>query len=210
MVAGVTAAAPVTLTKKIESTNLVNLRNQFRAVWGDLAPSYTDLLVKLTALALKQHPMLQAQWRDEGLFVPERIDVAVGVDSEAGLFAPVIRDADKLPLKGITAAMRALIELARSGKMTSEQMRDATFTITNLGMFGIDSFTPIIHLPQCAILGVGRIVREPAVHEGAIVPRDMMTLSLTFDHRVVDGAPAARFLDTLAGCLTQPAPWLLP
>ena len=89
-------------------------------------------------------------------------------------------------------------------------MRDATFTVTNLGMFRVDGFTPIITLPQCAVLGVGRIVREPAVREGAVVVRDRITLSLTFDHRVVDGAPAARFLDALGRCLEQPVPWLMP
>jgi pyruvate dehydrogenase E2 component (dihydrolipoamide acetyltransferase) len=209
MVAGATVAAPVTLTKKIDVSNLVNLRGQLLRVRGEDAPSYTDLIVKLTALALKQHPMLQAQWRDDGLFVPERIDIAVGVDSEAGLFAPVVRDADQRSLKSITANLREMIELARSGRMTAEQMRDATFTVTNLGMFGVDSFTPIIHLPQGAVLGVGRIVREPAVQDGAVVIRDVMTASLTFDHRVIDGAPAARFLETLGRSLTDPAPWLV-
>ncbi len=89
-------------------------------------------------------------------------------------------------------------------------MRDATFTVTNLGGLGVDAFTPIINLPQSAVLGVGRIVREPAVVEDRVVPRDVLTLSLTFDHRAVDGAPAARFLDTLRRCLEQPAPWLMP
>jgi pyruvate dehydrogenase E2 component (dihydrolipoamide acetyltransferase) len=89
-------------------------------------------------------------------------------------------------------------------------MRDGTFSVSNLGMFGIDAFTPLLQLPQSAILGVGRIVREPAVVDGAILPRDMMTLSLTFDHRCVDGTPAARFLDALRRCLEQPGPWLSP
>src|SRR5262249_5425597 len=103
-----------------------------------------------------------------------------------------------------------LLAQARAGRLTAEQMRDATFTVTNLGGLGVEAFTPILHLPQAAVLGVGRIVREPAVHDDRIVPRDVLTLSLTFDHRVVDGAPAARFLDTLRGCLEQPAPYLLP
>jgi pyruvate dehydrogenase E2 component (dihydrolipoamide acetyltransferase) len=89
-------------------------------------------------------------------------------------------------------------------------MRDATFTVSNLGMFGVDAFTPIINLPQCATLGAGRIVREPAVVGDAVVPRDAMTLSLTFDHRIVDGAPAARFLDEVRHSIEQPAAWLLP
>jgi pyruvate dehydrogenase E2 component (dihydrolipoamide acetyltransferase) len=211
MIAGVTQAAPVTLTTKLDATNLVELRNQFKATTDDddIVPSYTDLIVKLAAIALRQHPLLQAQWRDDGLFVPQRIDIALAVDTEAGLLVPVVRAVDRLTLRQVAAQSRALIEQSRAGRLTAEQMRDATFTITNLGAFGIDAFTPIIHLPQCAVLGVGRIVREPAVVEECIVPRDLLTLSLTFDHRVVDGAPAARFLQTLRGCLERPAPWLI-
>jgi pyruvate dehydrogenase E2 component (dihydrolipoamide acetyltransferase) len=212
MVAGVTQAAPVTLTTRADATNLVNLRDQFRAAPGPdgLVPGYTDLVVKLAAVALRRHPRLQARWRDDGLFVPDRVDVAVAVDTDAGLFAPVIRDADRLTLRQLAARSRELIARARAGRLTADEMRDATFTVTNLGGLGIDAFTPILHLPQAAVLGVGRIVREPAVHDDRVVPRDRVTLSLTFDHRVVDGAPAARFLDTLRGCLEQPAPHLLP
>jgi pyruvate dehydrogenase E2 component (dihydrolipoamide acetyltransferase) len=210
MVAGVTQAAPVTLFSKVDATNLANVRGQFRAAWGDESPSITDLVVKLTASALRQHPLMQAQWRDDALFVPQRIDIAIGVDTESGLLAPVVREVDRLTLRQLFARTREQIALARAGKLPGEQMRDATFTVTNLGMFGIDAFTPIIHLPQCAVLGVGRIVREPAVCEGAVVPRERMMLALTFDHRVVDGAPAARFLQTLAGCIEQPAAWLVP
>jgi len=210
MVAGVTEAAPVTLTTKADAVNLVNLRDQFRATPDGLVPSYTDLLVKLAAAALRKHPMLQAQWRDDGLFVPQRVDIAVAVDTEAGLVAPVVRNADQRTLREIAGQLRELIEKARSGRLAGEELRDGTFTITNLGGLGIDAFTPIISLPQCAVLGVGRIVREPAVVHDTIVPRDRLTLSLTFDHRVVDGAPAARFLDMLRHCIEQPVPWLMP
>jgi pyruvate dehydrogenase E2 component (dihydrolipoamide acetyltransferase) len=210
MVAGVTQAAPVTLTTKLDATNLVELRKQFRSAKLDLVPSSTDLVVKLTASALLRHPSLQARWRDDALFVPDRIDIAIAVDTEEGLLVPVVRSPDQLTLGQVAAYTRDLIEQARAGRLTAEQMRDATFTITNLGSFEIDAFTPILHLPQCAVLGVGRIVREPAVVGEHVVPRDMLTLSLTFDHRVVDGAPAARFLQTLRGCLEQPAPLLIP
>jgi pyruvate dehydrogenase E2 component (dihydrolipoamide acetyltransferase) len=210
MVAGVTQAAPVTLATQLDATNLVALRSQFKAAAADeVVPTYTDLIVKLTATALRQHPLLQAQWRDDGLFVPERIDIALAVDTEAGLLAPVLRSVDQLTPRQVAARAHELIESARAGRLTAEHMRDATFTVTNLGAFGIDAFTPIIHLPQCAVLGVGRIVRVPAVYGEQIVPRDRLTLSLTFDHRVVDGAPAARFLQTLCGCLENPAPRLI-
>src|SRR5439155_596870 len=144
------------------------------------------------------------QWRDEGLFVPARVDIAVAVDTEAGLLAPVVRGADRLSLLQVAGQMRELVGLARAGRLTADQMRDATFTITNLGMFGIDAFTPIIHLPQCAVLGIGRIVRKPAVVGDRIEPRDFLTMSLTFDHRVVDGAPAARFLAAVRQAIEQP------
>jgi pyruvate dehydrogenase E2 component (dihydrolipoamide acetyltransferase) len=213
MVAGVTQAAPVTLTTKADATSLVDLRKQFEtaAVSPDEAvPTYTDLVVKLAAVALKQHPLLQAQWREEGLFVPNRIDIAIAVDTEAGLLVPVAREADRLTLRQLAGRSRELVRRARAGQLTADDMRDATFTVTNLGNYGIDAFTPIIHLPQSAVLGVGRIMREPAVVGDQLLPRDMVTLSLTFDHRVVDGAPAARFLNTLRGGLERPAVWLIP
>jgi pyruvate dehydrogenase E2 component (dihydrolipoamide acetyltransferase) len=212
MVAGVTQAAQVTLTTKLDATNLVNLRQQFKAAAptaDEIVPSYTDLLLKLTAVALRQHPLLQAQWREEGLLVPDRIDIAFAVQTETGLLAPIVRQVDQRTLRQVAAQSRKLISLARAGHLTAEQMSDATFAVTNLGPFGVDAFTPIIHLPQSAVLGVGRIVREPVVHGAKIVPRDVMTLSLTFDHRVVDGAPAAQFLACLRGCIEQPAPWLM-
>jgi pyruvate dehydrogenase E2 component (dihydrolipoamide acetyltransferase) len=213
MVAGMTQAASVTLTTRADATNLVNLRGQFKAAAAapDAAvPGYTDFLVKLAAVALRRHPLLQAQWRDDGLFVPDHIAIAIAVDTDAGLLVPVIRDADRLTLREVAARSRDLIARAPDGRLSAAEMRDATFTITNLGGLGVDVFTPILHLPQCAVLGVGRIAREPAVVGDRIVPQDQVTLSLTFDHRVVDGAPAARFLDTLRGCLEQPAPWLMP
>jgi pyruvate dehydrogenase E2 component (dihydrolipoamide acetyltransferase) len=212
MVAGVNEAAPVTLTAKIDAANLVALRTQFKTAattTDDCVPGYTELIVKLTAAALRQHPLLQAQWREEDLFVPERIDIAVAVDTEAGLLAPVLRSVDNLTLRQIAARSRELIAQARAGRLSGDDMREATFTVSNLGNFGIDAFTPIIHLPQCAVLGVGRIVREPVLHRDRIVPGVTLTLSLTFDHRVVDGAPAARFLHTLRSYVENPAAWLI-
>lgn len=203
MVAGVTQAAPVTLTTKADATQLVKWRRDFQSASAAIVPSYTDLIVKLVAGALRQHPLLQAQWRDDGLFVPDAVDIAVAVATDAGLLAPVLRGVDRLAIHEIALQTRDLIDKARAGTLTAEQMRGGTFTITNLGMFGIDAFTPIIHMPQCAVLGVGRIIREPAVVDDRIVPRDQVTLSLTFDHRVVDGAPAARFLDLLRRLIEQ-------
>lgn len=210
MVAGVTQAAPVTLTTKADATNLVNLRGQFKAADPNNVPSFNDFIVKLTAATLRQHPMLQAQWREEGLFVPDRVHIGLAVEAEVGLLVPVIRDVDTLTLRQVAATSRTLVAQVREGRITADLLRDATFTITNLGMFGIDAFTPILNLPQSAILGIGRIVREAFAVGDAIVARDALTLSLTFDHRVVDGAPAARFLDAVRLCVEQPAAWLVP
>lgn len=204
--------APVTLTTRTDATNLVNLREQFKAAPGTSrapVPSYTDLIVKLTALALQRHPALNAVWCGDGLLLSEAIHIALAIDTEAGLLAPVLRDVPSLSLRQLTEQAQTFIEQARAQRLTAEQMQGGTFTVTNLGMHGIDAFTPIINLPQCAILGIGRIAREPACYQGAIVPRDMLTLSLTFDHRAVDGAPAARFLETLRGAIEQPAAWLV-
>jgi pyruvate dehydrogenase E2 component (dihydrolipoamide acetyltransferase) len=206
MVAGMTQAAPVTLTTRADATELVALRNRCKA--DGFVPGYTSLIVKLAAAALGQHPQLQAQWRDDGLLIPDAIAIAVAVDTDAGLLAPVVRGVDRLSLRDVAVQLDELADLARAGRLSAEQMRDATFTVTNLGMHGIDAFTPIVHLPQCAVLGVGRIVQEPAVVEDRIVPRALLTLSLTFDHRAVDGAPAARFLDALRRSIEQPGPLL--
>jgi pyruvate dehydrogenase E2 component (dihydrolipoamide acetyltransferase) len=212
MRAGAHETAPVTLTTRCDATNLVALREQFRAVQTgseSVVPGYNDIIIKLTAAALLRHPLLAAQWSDREIVLPEGIHISLAVDTDAGLLAPVIRDADKLTLRQIAAESRRLADLARGGRLSADQMQGGFFTVTNLGMFGVDAFTPIINLPQCAILGVGRIVREPAVVNDQIVPRDQLTLSLTFDHRVADGAPAARFLQDLSRSIEQPGASLI-
>jgi pyruvate dehydrogenase E2 component (dihydrolipoamide acetyltransferase) len=130
------------------------------------------------------------------------------VDTEAGLLVPVIRDVPAKSLQGVAEESRQLADKARARELGSDELQGGTFTITNLGIYGIDAFTPIINLPQCAILGVGRIIAKPAVWQDQVVPRQMMALSLTFDHRVVDGGPAARFLNTVREYVEQPYQWL--
>jgi pyruvate dehydrogenase E2 component (dihydrolipoamide acetyltransferase) len=209
MATGAQTTAPVTLTTRADATNLVHLREQFKASPDAIVPSYTDFILKLTALALRKHPLLNASWTQEGIRVWEGIHIGIAVDTEAGLLVPVLRDVPALGLRQIAAVCRELSEQARARRLKPEQMQGGTFTVTNLGIHGIDAFTPILNLPQCAILGVGRIRREPAVHNEQIVPRDVLTLSLTFDHRVVDGAPASRFLNTLRQSIEQPGPLLI-
>lgn len=194
MAAGIHEAAPVTLTTRADATNLVAAREQLKllASSAETVPTFNDLIVKLTAAALQQHPMLTAQWREDAIFIPDAINIAIGIDTDTGLLAAVIPNVPALSLDQIVAAARTCIEQARAGRLAPEHLRDGTFTVTNLGSFGIETFTPIINLPQCAILGVGAI-------SGGSVP-----LSLTFDHRVIDGAPAARFLATLRECIANP------
>ena len=138
------------------------------------------------------------------------LHLGLAVDTEDGLLVPVIRSVPSLSLPQLARQSRDLIERARSGKLTLAEMQGGVFTITNLGAFGIDAFTPIINSPESAILGLGAIRREPVVlDDGQIVARDMLTLSLTFDHCLIDGAPASRFLQTVVSAITNPSAWLL-
>lgn len=209
MLAGGNVAAPVTLTCRVDATNLVNLRKQLQAGSTDRAPGYNDILVKLAGTALQRHPRVNSSWTDDGLLLNKSVHIGIAVDTEAGLVVPVVRDVPNLGLRDVAARARELIELARQRRLTAADQAEGTFTITNLGMFGIEAFTPIVNLPQAAILGVGRIAAEPVVRGGQIVPGDVLTLSLTIDHRVLDGAEAARFLAELAKGIENPAAWLV-
>jgi pyruvate dehydrogenase E2 component (dihydrolipoamide acetyltransferase) len=206
MAAGVHVAAPVTLTATAEAGELVALRQRLKQEAGSdhVVPTYNDLLLKLTAAALVEFPLLNAQWRDAGIFVPDQVHIALAVQTDDGLLAPVIRDVSGLSLAELAVRSRGLVERAQQKRLTSEDLQGGTFTVTNLGSFGIEFFTPIINVPQCAILGVGQIRREPVVRDDEIVPADRLPLSLTFDHRIVDGAPAARFLQKLCRLIAEP------
>jgi pyruvate dehydrogenase E2 component (dihydrolipoamide acetyltransferase) len=202
------STAAVTLTTTADASNLVNLRRQFKAT-EEAAPTYTDFLAKLAATALLSHPHLNASWADDQIVVNKDIHIGIAVDAEAGLLVPVLHDVPKTGMRQLAADSRDLVARAREGKLKADEMHGGTFTITNLGNYGIDTFTPIINPPQCAILGVGRIQRQPVASGDAIIIRDVITLSLTFDHRIVDGAPAARFLQTLVQLVENPAPALV-
>jgi len=201
--------APVTLTSAVDATNFVNLRNQFKAAAnGEPVPAYNDFLLKLVAVSLQKHPQLMARWTDKGIAHTTNINIGFAVDTDAGLLVPVVRDVPSLGLRQVTTQSLALIDRIRRGSISMADMQGGCFTITNLGPFGIDAFTPIINPPECAILGVGRIERKPVMVGDRVRGQDVVTLSLTFDHRIVDGAPAARFLQTLSKCIENPAPWL--
>jgi pyruvate dehydrogenase E2 component (dihydrolipoamide acetyltransferase) len=205
------STASVTLTTTFDVTNLVNLRNQFKQlsqVGSVDVPSYTDFLAKLVAAALAEHPLLNSRWNEDHIEVIPSVHIGIAVDTEAGLVVPVLRDVASLRLAEVVARSRDLVDRARKRKLSAEEMQGGTFTITNLGAMGIDAFTPIINFPQAAILGVGRIRREPTVVDNQIAIRDVISMSLSFDHRIVDGAPAARFLQMLGELVKNPGPCL--
>lgn len=195
------AMAQVTLTTEADMTETVRLREQLRQEF-DL--TYTDIIVKAVAKALERHPLLNATLVGEEIQILEEINVGVAVALEGGLIVPVIRGANKLGLQELAQEAKRLAQRARDNVLSVDEVTGGTFTITNLGMYDVDGFTPIINPPEVAILGVGRIVEKPALYRGEISKRLMMTLSLTFDHRVVDGAPAADFLRTVKSILESP------
>ena len=196
-----TETAPVTLTTRADATALVKLRGRLKSAGSEPVPSYNDMLMKLVAGALREHPALNGQ--------ADAINICLAVDTEDGLLAPVVRDVPGLTLQQVAERSADLVARARVRKLTAEELSGGTFTITNLGAMGVDAFTPIINLPECAVLGVGRIVREPVVVGDAVVAQDRVWLSLTFDHRLVDGGPAARFLDDLRKAIVSLPPSLV-
>jgi pyruvate dehydrogenase E2 component (dihydrolipoamide acetyltransferase) len=204
--------APVTLTTTADAQALVSLRQQFQATAGDQpAVGYNEILLKLTAIVLQQHPQLRSQWTDSGTQSPatdDAIDIGLAVDTQHGLLAPVVRNPGSETLKALQQTVMGLVERARLGELSIDEMTGGVFTITNLGAHGIDAFTPILNLPQAAILGVGRVRAVPVVLGEDIVAGQQLSLSLTFDHRVLDGAPAARFLADLVQAIENPGAML--
>jgi pyruvate dehydrogenase E2 component (dihydrolipoamide acetyltransferase) len=204
--------APITLTTEVDATELVRLRTQLKDDGSQPVPSYNDLLAKLVAVALTEHPMVNARFEGDEIVQAETVNIGIAVDTERGLLVPVVRDAQAKSLRQIAHESAALIEKARDGRISLDELQGGTFTITNLGMYEIDAFTPIINLPECAILGVGRIVAKQIVVDAEserLLIRHMMFLSLTFDHRLVDGAPAARFLQRVKQYVEKPYLWLV-
>jgi pyruvate dehydrogenase E2 component (dihydrolipoamide acetyltransferase) len=201
MVESLHAMAQLTLNTEANVTALVSLRESLK---NEFDLTYTDLLVKAVALALRKHPRLNASVIGQKIHLHADIHIGVAVALDDGLIVPVVRAANRKALKEIAQENRVLAERARSGKLTPNEVSGGTFTLTNLGNLGIDSFTPIINPPQAAILGIGRIVERIARRGADLVWQQVMTLSLTFDHRVIDGAPAAAFLQTVCEFLASP------
>ena len=193
------------LRREVDASRLQSWRDAARAKPGGEAISITDLLVKLAAESLRRHPGVNASWKAGALVPGERINVAIAVATEDALVAPVVHGADALDLEAIAARRKELVAAARAGRLRPEDVSGGTFTLSNLGMYGVDSFDAIVNAPQAAILAVGRIVDRIMPLDGVPVVRPMLHLSVSFDHRVVDGARGAEFLDTLASLAEEPA-----
>lgn len=201
------SAPHVTLIAETDFSEAVRFRRQlapeFERRWGARL-SYDTMIAKACAIALAEHPDFNSQWADGALRRNAEIHIGLAVQTDRGLLAPVLRNADQRPLHELSRQAAELVESALAGKLLPNEMAGGTFTITNLGSFGVDAFTPIINPPQAAILGVGRIAPRAAVMDGVLVARETAWLSLSFDHRVADGASAAQFLARIRAVLESP------
>jgi pyruvate dehydrogenase E2 component (dihydrolipoamide acetyltransferase) len=202
--------APVTLTTEVDATALVEVRNGFKAdQQTTIVPGYNTLLARLIAKALQEHPDVNASLEEDEIVYWNTVNVGVAVDTDRGLVVPVFRDVQVKTINQLAAEMDDLLPRAKEGKALPDELTSSTFTITNLGVYDIDGFTPIINYPETAVLGVGRLVDKWVVLDGQPAIRTMLTLSLTFDHRLVDGAPAARFLQRIKQLIEQPYLWMV-
>jgi pyruvate dehydrogenase E2 component (dihydrolipoamide acetyltransferase) len=191
------------LVREVNASHLISWRESIQRR-SAVKVTYTDMLVKVTAYALRHHSYLNATWRDNSIAWNVEINIGLAVAVEAGLIVPVIQRADTLGVLEIAAQRQELVTKAQSGKLRPGDLTGGTFTISNLGMYGVDAFNAIINQPQAAILAVGRIADRVVPLNGQPAVQPMMTLSLSCDHRVVDGARGARFLETVATLLEEP------
>jgi len=207
MAASVQTTARVTLFMEVDATAFSALREKMKEekekTWG-FKPGYNDLLARVCAIALERFPYMNARINGEQIEHLAQINIGIAVDAERGLYVPVIRNSDQKSLQEIGSEFRQRVEEIRSNKILPELLSGGTFTITNLGMYDVDGFTPVINLPEAAILGVGRILGKAVPVDGKVVIRKMIVLSLAFDHRLVDGAPAAKFMQYIKDLIESP------
>jgi len=203
----VTSLGPVPhffLTTEIEMDRAAEMRRGINALDPDLKISINDVIIKVAAAALIQHPQVNASFQEKFVRYYEHADVGVAVAIEEGLITPVVRSADQKSLSEIAGEVRELADRARSRKLKPEEYTGATFSISNLGMFGIDEFTAVINPPEGAILAIGAMSAKPVVRDNEIVVRQMMRVTMSCDHRVIDGATGAKFLQTFKKILENP------
>ena len=196
------------LNVEFDMDNAIAFREQFNSV-PDTKISYNDIVVKAVALALKQHPKVNSQWFDDKIRINHHVHIGVAVAVEDGLLVPVLRFADEQNLPQIGAQVKDYAVRARNKKLTPQEMEGSTFTISNLGMFGITDFTSIINQPNSAILSVGAIVQKPVVKNGQVIAGNTMKLTMACDHRTVDGVTGSEFLLTLKGYIENPVTMLM-
>ena len=206
MHASLANSAQLTLDMEVEMDDAVKLRTQLVAEWEaeGVRPGYTDLVMLAAARALPRHPRMNSALVDDAIVGSEAVHMGMAVALDEGLVVPVVHDAAGKDLKTIAQESSVLAERARAGALTLDDVQGGTFTVTSLGMYGVDGFTPILNAPQTGILGVGRIYEGVSWEGETPVRRQRMRLSLTWDHRVIDGAPAAQFLATVREYLEAP------
>jgi pyruvate dehydrogenase E2 component (dihydrolipoamide acetyltransferase) len=203
----VTSLGPIPhifLTTEVEMDKAAEVRRQLNELAPENKVSINDLIIKVAAVTLMQHPSVNSSYQEKTLRFYERADIGVAVALENGLITPVVRSANTKSIGQISREVKELAERARARKLTPDEYTGATFSISNLGMFGIDEFTAVINPPEAAILAVGEMTPRPVVREGQVVVRQLMRVTLSCDHRVVDGATGARFLQTLKKILENP------
>ena len=197
---------------EVDFSACLEVRRRNRGSWKEkfgVEPTINDIVLLATAAALKDNPALNAALVDGAIHRYARINLNVAVDTEEGLTVPVVKDAGEAGLGDIAKAVAELAEKARNRRLSPGDLEGGTFTVTNLGGMGVDWFTPVLNPPQAAILGVGRVRRMPVVDRDEVAVRDRVTFVLSFDHRVVDGAPCARFLARLKELIENPSAWLV-
>lgn len=195
------------LTIELDMDNAIASRNTINSL-PETKVSFNDMVIKACAMALKKHPQVNSQWRDDATIINHHVNIGVAVAVEDGLVVPVLKFTDQMSLSQIGVSVKDLAGRAKAKKIQPAEMEGSTFTISNLGMFGIQSFTSIINQPNSAILSVGTIVEKPVVKNGQIVVGNTMTVTLACDHRTVDGATGAQFLQTLKAFMENPVTML--
>ncbi len=194
------------LTLDVDMTDALAFRAQLNGGLAELQKvTINDLIVKACAIALERHPKFNASFADDGLRMNERINICIGIALEDGLIAPAVLDCQAKSLGRIALETKDLVERARAGKLTAAEYGEGTFTITNLGAYGVETLIGIINPPQAAILGVGSVMEKPVVRDGEVTVRQVMKIALSADHRVTDGAEGARFIKEIQRVLEQPA-----
>jgi pyruvate dehydrogenase E2 component (dihydrolipoamide acetyltransferase) len=206
MMRSVRNTAQVTLHMDADASGLIAYRSRLKvegeAIGGE-APSYNAVLIALVARALRECPYMNATVEGDAIRLLDEVNVGLAVDTERGLLVVVVRGADKKSIANITEELKRLSQRAQAGTSMPDDLTGGTFTVTNLGVFGVEAFTPIINPPEMGILGVGRIMQKPVVRSGQVIVGQSISLSLTFDHRWVDGAPAARFVQFIRESIEQ-------